>query len=173
MYDSGKICNSWKCSMDKNWILPFLVQLRRSSGSECGFSRMLRFCLLSSIDIWMLSLKIKQDPFRNNYSFFCIQDIIFTKSIAFFEEEAKHWLCFPQVIYPYEDGLSLVTLAAESGRWWARQAKQWGIFRWCDRKAAVQVRKDRLLRKDGWLPEHWHGWPHCTPLQVDPCPAQP
>lgn len=69
-YDSGKICNSWKCSMDTNWILPFLVQLRRSSGSECGFSRMLRFCLLSSIDIWRLSLKIKQDPFRNNYSFF-------------------------------------------------------------------------------------------------------
>lgn len=61
--------------------------------------------------------KTKGDPFRRKKKLlcFCIQAIVFTKSIALFEEEATHLLCLSQVIYSYEDGLSLGTLAAESG----------------------------------------------------------
>lgn len=71
-------------------MLSFPVQLRSSGIKQVGFfSPVLGSRLLSFTDIWMLSLKIKGDPFRKKKKFL-IEDIIFTKSTAFFEEAATY-----------------------------------------------------------------------------------
>lgn len=140
---------SWKYSMDKNCILPFLVQLRGSSGSECGFPHVLRFSLLSSIDIWLLSLKIKGNPFRNNCSFFLYPRYYLHKIYCNLRRRS------PTLTLSFSSHLFLWgwTVSGNSGCWIRKQmmsqtGKQYGLFRWCDREAAVRLRKDR------WLPQH-------------------
>lgn len=135
---------------------------------------MLGSSLLSFIDIWMLLLKIKGYPLRNNYSFSTTK-ILSSQNLSRSLKKQPHTDFRPsRVIDSHEDGLSLGTMAAESGRWLTRQAKQWGVFRWCGCEGAVQVRKDWLLRgTETCLSTTIMCWPHCTPLQLDWCPVQP
>lgn len=89
-------------------MLFFPVQLWRSSGFP-----------LFHIDGHVDAIpKAKGDPFRKKLLYFCIPAIVFTKSIALFENEATHFVFLKSSILMKMDslwGLRLLNLEADEG----------------------------------------------------------